>query len=82
MIAKTITTAAASLALVATPALAQEAAADRAPAQVDNAELLGNDDDDGGSAAGLLLGLGAIAAIIAAVIIAFDDDDEDLPVSP
>lgn len=78
MIAKIATTAAAALALSATPVLAQEASIDRLPAPVDaQGEQL-----EGGS--GILIALLAAAAIIAGIIIAADGgtDEADLPTSP
>ncbi|GEM_PF-1468361 len=78
MTAKLFTTVAASLALSATPVLAQEASIDRLPAPVETqAEEL-----EGGS--GILLALLAAAAIIAGIIAATGDstDDSDLPTSP
>ncbi len=81
MTKKLFTTVAATIALVATPVLAQSDVAQRAAAAVDQAEGMGsNDDDDRGP--GLLLGALAGGLIIAGVIIAFGDGDDDLPTSP
>jgi len=79
MNAKTFTTAAAAIALTATPVLAQEASIDRMPAPVDaQGEQLG--DEDRGP--GLLLAILAVAAIAAGIYIALDDDEDTLPTSP
>lgn len=78
MIAKIATTAAAALALSATPVLAQEASIDRLPAPVDaQGEQLEGE-------SGILIALLAAAAIIAGIIIAADGgtDEADLPTSP
>lgn len=76
MIAKTLTTAAAVIALSATPVFAQEASIDRLPAPVDaqGEQLEGQ--------SGLILALLAAAAIIAGIIIAADNGEESLPTSP
>lgn len=76
MIAKTFTTAAAAIALSATPVFAQEASIDRLPAPVETQgeQLEGN--------SGIFLALLAAAAIIAGIIIAADGDEETLPTSP
>ncbi|VVS97825.1 hypothetical protein [Erythrobacter sp. EC-HK427] len=79
MTAKLFTTAAAAIALSATPTLAQESQFDRAPAPIDaQAEQI----DDNGP--GLLLAIAALAAIIAAILIAAGQEGEDevLPTSP
>ena len=77
MIAKTLTTAAAAIALTATPVFAQEASIDRLPAPVDaQGEQLEGE-------SGLIFALLAAAAIIAGIIILVDSgDDEVLPTSP
>ncbi|WP_271077090.1 hypothetical protein [Aurantiacibacter sp. MUD61] len=79
MMKKFITSAAVAGALVATPAMAQEAAYDRLPAPVEESE-----DGFGDNGAGLLIGLGALAVIILGIIIAtgVGDDDDTLPASP
>ncbi|KLI64240.1 hypothetical protein [Aurantiacibacter marinus] len=76
MIAKTFTTAAAVIALTATPVLAQESSIDRLPASVDaqGEQLEGQN--------GIFIALLAAAAIIAGIIIAASDDEEPLPTSP
>lgn len=77
MIAKTFTTAAAAIALSATPVFAQEASVDRLPAAVDaqGEQLEGR--------SGIILALLAAAVIIAGIIVAAgDDDDDSLPTSP
>lgn len=76
MIAKTLTTAAAVIALTATPVFAQEASIDRLPAPVDaqGEQLEGQ--------SGLIWALLAAAAIMAGIIIALEDSEEDLPTSP
>lgn len=79
---KLITTVAASVALVATPVLAQSDLAQRAAAQLQNAEQLGNDDDDEGGVSGALLAVLAGSLIIAGIVVALSGDDEDLPTSP
>ena len=82
MTAKLFTTAAAAIALTATPTLAQESQFDRAPAPVSQAEML--DDHDADNGPGLLLAILALAAIIGAILIAAgqEGDDEVLPTSP
>lgn len=81
MTKKLFTTVAATVALLATPVLAQSEIAQRAAANaIDQAEGLGGDDDDDGP--GLLLGALAAGLIIAGVVIAFGDSDDDLPASP
>lgn len=79
MIAKTFTTAAAAIALTATPVFAQEASIDRLPAPV---EMQGEQLE--GQSGGLILALLAAAVIIAGIIIAAGDDTDeaDLPTSP
>ncbi|MEL1249486.1 hypothetical protein [Aurantiacibacter gilvus] len=80
MTKKLFTTVAATVALVATPVLAQSEVAQRAAAAaIDQAEGLGSDDDNG---PGILLGALAAGLIIAGVVIAFGDSDDDLPASP
>ena len=74
---KLFTTVAAGVALVATPVLAQTDMAQRAAAQIQDAEEFG-DDNDGG----LLMALLAGGLIVAGVVVALSSDDEDLPTSP
>ena len=82
MIVKTFTTAAAAIALTATPVMAQTAEIERNSAQIDaQAEMLQDEDRRG---PGLLLGVLALAVIIAGILILAgeDGDDEDVPTSP
>jgi hypothetical protein len=74
---KLFTTVAATVALVATPVLAQSDIAQRAAAQIQNAEELG-EDDNGGTLLALLAG----GLIIAGVVVALSGGDDDLPTSP
>lgn len=74
---KLFTTIAAGVALVATPVLAQSDMAQRAAAQVQNADEFGEDDNGG-----LLMALLAGGLIIAGVVVALSSDEEDLPTSP
>jgi len=74
---KFFTTVAAGVALVATPVLAQTDMAQRAAAQIQDAEEFG-DENDGG----LLMALLAGGLIVAGVVVALSSDDEDLPTSP
>ena len=68
---------AASVALVATPVLAQTEIAQRAAAQITDAEQLG-EDRDGGTIIALVAG----GLIIAGVAVALSDDEDELPTSP
>lgn len=74
---KPIITATAAIGLMATPALAQENAAERLAAPVESSEMLDGEN-------GILIAVIAAAAVIAGIIILSDDDDEDVddPVSP
>lgn len=74
---KLFTTIAAGVALVATPVLAQSDMAQRAAAEIQNAEELGEDGNGG-----IFLALAAAGLIVAGVVVAFSDDEEDLPTSP
>jgi len=74
---KLFTTIAAGVALVATPVLAQSDMAQRAAAQVQNADEFGEGDNGG-----LLMALLAGGLIIAGVVVALSSDEEDLPTSP
>lgn len=73
---KTVLTAAASTALVATPIMAQTGPVDRLPVELEEAEGM-----EGGP--GIIIAILAAAAIITGIIIAAGgDDDVDLPTSP
>lgn len=78
MMKKLLTSLAVAGAMVTTPALAQDAAFDRAPAPVDESEQLEE------STPGLLIALLAAAVVIAGIIVATGEDnaDEQLPSSP
>lgn len=81
MTKKLFTTVAATVALVATPVLAQTDVVQRAAASLEGTERLGGgDDDDNGP--GILLAALAGALIIAGAVVALGNDDEDLPASP
>ncbi|WP_338241101.1 hypothetical protein [Aurantiacibacter hainanensis] len=67
----------ASVALVATPVLAQTDIAQRAAAQIRDAEQIGEDDDGG-----TILALVAGGLIIAGAVVALSSDEEELPTSP
>ncbi len=73
MMTKFLATTAVSLALIATPVVAQATTADRASAPVGATSEL-----EGGS--GIILAILAAAAIIAGIIIAADNED-DVPTS-
>lgn len=77
MTKKLFTIVAASVALVATPVLAQSDIAQRAAAHIQNAEELGEDDNGG-----TLLALLAAGLIVAGIVVALSGGDEDLPTSP
>ncbi|WP_120076867.1 hypothetical protein [Aurantiacibacter odishensis] len=73
---KLFTSIAAGVALVATPVLAQSDMAQRAAAELQNAEELGEDGNGG-----IILALAAAGLIVAGVVVALSDDEEELPVS-
>ncbi|QZH73887.1 MAG: hypothetical protein JY451_08865 [Erythrobacter sp.] len=76
MIARIFTTAAAAIALSATPVLAQSAPIARTSAPVEGQA-------EGAGTSGILIGLIALALIAGAVVIALEGGDEDdLPTSP
>lgn len=80
MTKKLFTTVAATVALLATPVLAQSEVAQRAAAAaIDQAEGMGSDDDNG---PGLLLGALAAGLVIAGVVVALGGSNDDLPASP
>ncbi len=78
MMKKLLTSVAVAGAMVTTPALAQDAAFDRAVAPVDQSEELE------GFGPGLVIAILAAAAVIAGIIVATGEDnaDEQLPSSP
>lgn len=77
MTKKLIAAISASVALVATPVLAQTDVAQRAAAQIRDAEQIG-EDRDGGTIIALVAG----GLIIAGVVVALSSDEEELPTSP
>ncbi|WAT19087.1 hypothetical protein OZN62_05845 [Aurantiacibacter sp. MUD11] len=77
MTKKLFTTVAASVALIATPVLAQGAAAERDAAPVEQAEQGG-----GGTDEGTILAILAAIAIAAGIAVALGGDDDTLPTSP
>ncbi|MBH5323330.1 hypothetical protein [Aurantiacibacter sediminis] len=79
MMKKFFTTAAVAGAMIATPAMAQDAAFDRLPAPAEQGEDL-----SATPPAGIFIGIAAVVAIVLGVIIATgeNDADETLPTSP